>query len=344
MDRKRTPISELGEFGLIDRLTSGFTPIHASTLKAVGDDAAVLAAGEKVLVVTTDMLLEGIHFNLIYTPLKHLGYKAVTVNLSDVFAMNAVPRQITVSIGVSARFPVEDIEELYRGIRLACERYEVDLIGGDTVSSLTGLAISVTAIGEALPGEIVYRSGAGINDLICVSGDLGASYAGLQVLEREKLLYNEDPDIQPDLQGKEYILERHLKPEARGDVIRQLKEAGLKPTAMIDISDGLSSEIHHICRQSKAGCRIYQNKIPVDRATAAAAGEMNIEPLICALHGGEDYELLFTLPLQDYDKIKQIPGLTVIGKITTREEGCMLETETGTSVELVAQGWDAGRV
>lgn len=341
---KITPVSEIGEFGLIDRLTAGFTSSNPSTLKGIGDDAAVIASGDKVMIVTTDMLLEGVHFDLVYSPLKHLGYKAVVVNLSDVYAMNGIPRQITVSLGVSSKFSVEALEELYSGIKLACDRYGVDLIGGDTVASLTGLAISVTAIGEAKPEEVVYRNGAGLNDLVCVSGDLGAAYMGLQVLSREKEIYQQDPTIQPDLKAYDYILERQLKPEARKDIIEMLRESGIRPSAMIDISDGLSSEILHICQQSGKGCLLYQDRIPIDEATAAAAREMNIEPFICAMHGGEDYELLFTAPLEMFDKLSLMKQVKIIGHITKGEDGRHVETSSGASIPIVAQGWDAGRV
>jgi thiamine-monophosphate kinase len=289
------------------------------------------------------MLVEGIHFDLIYTPLKHLGYKAVVVNLSDIFAMNAIPKQITVSIALSSKFSVEAVEELYSGIHLACEKYGVDLIGGDTVSSVTGLAISITAIGEAKKEEIRYRSGAEINDLICVTGDLGAAYIGLQLLEREKVIYQNDPGIQPQLTGYDYVLERQLKPEARGDIILLMKEKGISITSMIDISDGLSSEILHICEKSGVGCRIYHDKVPISDETASTAEEFSIEPIICALHGGEDYELLFTVPLTEYDKISQLEGISVIGNITAKDEGANLITGEGNAVPLTAQGWDGMR-
>jgi thiamine-monophosphate kinase len=339
--RKNTPLSEIGEFGLIERLTSDIITKHASTVKGVGDDAAVIEAGNEYMVITTDLLTEGIHFNLIYTPLKHLGYKAVVVNLSDVYAMNAVPKQITVSIAVSNKFSVEAIEELYTGIYLACEKYNIDLIGGDTNSSMTGLTISITALGTVQKEDIVYRKGARINDLICVSGDLGAAYLGLQLLEREKVLFEKDHSITPDFTGKDYLLERQLKPEARGDITVVLKEKGIKPTSMIDISDGLSSEILHLCKNSDVGCRIYHDKIPIDPQTLMMASEFNIEPLICALHGGEDYELLFTVPLTDYDKISSIKEVHVIGKITGKDENAMMLTGEGNLIELIAQGWDS---
>ena len=335
-----TPLSELGEFGLIDRLTSGIVLKHKNVIKGIGDDAAVIDTGKKCMVVTSDLLMEGIHFNLIYTPLKHLGYKAVVVNLSDICAMNAEPRQIIVSIGLSNKFSVEAVEELYSGIHLACEKYNVDLVGGDTSSSVTGLTLSITAIGEAEKEDIVYRSGAKPNDLVCVSGDLGAAYMGLQLLEREKELFSKDSGIQPDLDGKEYILERQLKPEARVDITELLRKNNVRPTAMIDISDGLSSEILHICKNSGYGCRIYQDKIPVDSATALMAEEFNIEPLICALHGGEDYELLFTVPLADYNKVASLKEIHIIGNISGEKENALLVTTQGQEVMITAQGWD----
>jgi len=294
-----TPISELGEFGLIAHLTDSVKIKNSSTLKGIGDDAAVLDYNGKNILVTTDLLVEGIHFNLIYTPLKHLGYKSVVVNLSDICAMNGIPRQITVSIAISSKFSVEALEELYKGITLACEHYGVDLVGGDTSSSLTGLLISVTAVGEVQQNDIVYRNGAKENDLICVSGDLGGAYMGLQLLEREKKNFSETSQIQPDLARYDYILERQLKPEARTDIIQKLKKTGIKPTSMIDISDGLSSELLHICKNSKTGCRIYSQKIPIDIATCNMANEFNISPETAALNGGEDYELLFTVSLND---------------------------------------------
>jgi thiamine-monophosphate kinase len=333
-------IASLGEFGLIDRLTGDITLCQKSTQKGVGDDAAVIASGNEGLVVTTDMLLEGVHFNLMYMPLKYLGYKAVVVNLSDVYAMNAVPRQITVSIGISSKFTLEMVEELYLGIRLACEKYGIDLVGGDTTSSLTGLVISVTAIGSAPLEEITYRSGARPNDLLCVSGDLGGAYMGLQLLERENEVFKVDNRMQPQLEGFDYILQRQLKPEARGDVVDILKKLAIVPTSMIDISDGLSSEILHICKASNTGCRLYEEKIPYDRQTKEMAMEMNINPLVTALNGGEDYELLFTIPLPDFEKIKNDPDISVIGHITKEEEGVMLVTGHGSLIPLVAQGFN----
>ncbi len=338
--KKPTLLSEIGEFGLIDRLTSNRKLMHTSSIKGVGDDAAVIDAGDHCMLVTTDLLVEGIHFNLVYTPLKHLGYKAVAVNVSDIYAMNAEPRQITVSIAVSGKFSLEALEELYSGIYMACDKYNVDLVGGDTSSSVTGLTISITAIGVARREEIVYRSGAQTNDLICVSGDLGAAYIGLQLLEREKAIFEKDPSLQPDLEGHDYIVGRQLKPDAREDIIKLLKENRIKPTAMIDISDGLSSEILHICKSSDKGCRIYQEKIPIDHTTALMAGEFNIEPLICALHGGEDYELLFTVPLSDFEKVKELKEIHIIGKVMDKEENALMVGIGGNTIQLRAQGWD----
>ena len=338
--KKPTMLSEIGEFGLIDRLTSNRKLVHTSSIKAVGDDAAVIDAGDHCMLVTTDLLVEGIHFNLVYTPLKHLGYKAVSVNVSDIYAMNAEPRQITVSIAVSGKFSLQALEELYSGIYMAWDKYNVDLVGGDTSSSVTGLTLSITAIGVAKREEIVYRSGAQTNDLICVSGDLGAAYIGLQLLEREKAIFEKDPSLQPDLEGHDYIVGRQLKPEARGDIIKLLKEHKIQPTAMIDISDGLSSEILHICKNSDKGCRIYQEKIPIDHTTALMAEEFNIEPLICALHGGEDYELLFTVPLRDFDKVKELKEIHIIGKVMDKEENALMVSSGGNTIQLRAQGWD----
>jgi len=337
---KQTPLTSLGEFGLIDRLTAKIELHHKSTVKGVGDDAAVLDYEGKQIVVTTDLLTEGIHFNLMYVPLKHLGYKAVVVNLSDVFAMNAQPRQITVSIALSSKFSVEAVDELYAGVHLACEQYGVDLIGGDTTSSMTGLTISVTAIGEAAKKDLIYRKGAQVNDLICVSGDLGGAYMGLQLLERENEVFKVNPQEQPKLDGYDYILERQLKPEARGDVIKALKTLSVKPTAMIDISDGLSSEIIHICKQSNVGCAIYEEKVPLDFQTRKFADELSINPLVAALNGGEDYELLFTVSLADHDKIKNDPDITVIGHITEAANGTNLITGAGAAIPLQAQGWN----
>lgn len=338
--QKVTKISELGEFGLIELLTNDLKIKHKNTIKGVGDDAAVIAHGDICSVITTDLLVEGIHFNLIYTPLKHLGYKAVVVNLSDVYAMNALPKQITVSIAVSAKFTVEHIEQIYEGIKLACDQYNVDLVGGDTSSSLTGLAISITAIGQAKKEDIVYRDTARVNDVLCVSGNLGASYMGLQLLEREKEIFKTNPDFQPSLEGNDYILQRQLKPEARKEIIESFKEMGIKPTAMIDISDGLSSEIMHICKNSDVGCKIFQDKIPIDENTERMAKEFNMEPLIAALNGGEDYELLFTININDLAKVESNPMIHPIGHIADKKHGAVLITNAGQSIELKAQGWN----
>lgn len=345
-----TDISTLGEFGLIDRMTEGLELRNASTLRGVGDDCAVLqysseAADPRRLLVTTDMLMEGIHFDLTYTPLKHLGYKAAMVNLSDVYAMNGMPRQLLVSIAVGRRFKVEHLDELYAGIRLACERHGVDIVGGDTTTSLTGLAISITCIGEAQAEDIVYRSGAKDTDLICVSGNLGAAYMGLQLMEREKRIFesqksNPETAAQPDFSGREYLIERLLKPEARRDIIQRLHEAGIRPTSMMDISDGLSSEAMHICKQSHTGCRIYEERIPIDYQTAVTAEEFNMNVYTAALNGGEDYELLFTVPLTDHEKVEQLDDIKVIGHITRPELGAKLITRDGNEFDLKAQGWN----
>lgn len=345
-----TDISTLGEFGLIDRMTEGLELKNASTLRGVGDDCAVLqystdAADPRRLLVTTDMLMEGIHFDLTYTPLKHLGYKAAMVNLSDVYAMNGTPRQLLVSIAVGRRFKVEHLDELYAGIRLACERHGVDIVGGDTTTSLTGLAISITCIGEAQAEDIVYRSGAKDTDLICVSGNLGAAYMGLQLMEREKRIFESQKSTpetaaQPDFSGREYLIERLLKPEARRDIIQRLHEAGIRPTSMMDISDGLSSEAMHICKQSQTGCRIYEERIPIDYQTAVTAEEFNMNVYTAALNGGEDYELLFTVPLTDHEKVEQLDDIKVIGHITRPELGAKLITRDGNEFDLKAQGWN----
>lgn len=337
----RTELKELGEFGLIKELTQHIELKNPSSLKGVGDDAAVIHYENKVTLVSTDMLVEGVHFDLTYVPLKHLGYKSVVVNLSDIFAMNGQPRQITVSIALSNRFSVEAVEELYAGIYLACEKYGIDLVGGDTTSSLSGLVISVTVMGEAEKEKVVYRNGAQEKNLLCVSGDLGGAYMGLQILEREKAVYKENPKIQPDLEGKDYILERQLKPEARKDVIELLKEIEVQPTAMIDISDGLASEILHLCEQSGVGCELYEEKIPIDQQTYDTARQFDLDPTLCTLSGGEDYELLFTIKMEDYDKIKNLPDITVIGHITELSKGRNLVTKSGTVHPIKAQGWDA---
>lgn len=337
----RTEISKLGEFGLIEHLTQNMPLKNAETLKGVGDDAAVLDYKDKQVLVTTDLLLEGVHFDLTYVPLKHLGYKSAVVNFSDIYAMNGQPKQITVSIGLSKRFSVEDMEELYSGIRLACDVYGVDLVGGDTSASLTGLAISITCIGEGEKGKVVYRSGAKETDLVCVSGDLGAAYMGLQLLEREKKVFNGEKDFTPDFSGKEYLLERQLKPEARKDIIAALREAGILPTAMMDVSDGLSSELLHISKESRVGCRIYEERIPIDYQTAVMAEQFNMNLVTAALNGGEDYELLFTVPLADYDKVSNLKGIKIIGHITKPELGNYLEGRDGGEVKLKAQGWNS---
>lgn len=340
----RTEISTLGEFGLIAHLTKGIKLENESSKYGIGDDAALLSyPSEKQILVTTDLLMEGVHFDLTYVPLKHLGYKSAVVNFSDIYAMNGTPRQITISLALSKRFCVEDIEEFYAGVRLACQQYHVDIVGGDTSSSLTGLAISITCIGEADKNKVVYRNGAKETDLICVSGDLGAAYMGLQLLEREKTVLKGEKDIQPDFSGKEYLLERQLKPEARKDIIEKLAAANIIPSSMMDISDGLSSELLHICKQSNAGCRIYEEHIPIDYQTAVMAEEFNMNLTTCAMNGGEDYELVFTVSIADYDKVSQIEGLRLIGHITKPELGCALVTRDGQEFELRAQGWNALR-
>lgn len=345
-----TEISTLGEFGLIDHLTADMKMQNESTLLGVGDDCAVLKyssdpADNRRVLVTTDMLMEGIHFDLTYTPLKHLGYKAAMVNLSDVYAMNGTPRQLLVSIAVGRRFKVEHLEEFYAGLRLACQRHNVDIVGGDTTSSLTGLAISITCIGEANAADIVYRSGAKNTDLLCVSGNLGAAYMGLQLMEREKRVFesqkgNPETAAQPDFSGREYLIERFLKPEARRDIISRLHEAGIRPTAMMDISDGLSSEAMHICKNSQVGCRIYEERIPIDYQTAVTAEEFNFNVYTAALNGGEDYELLFTVPLTDHERVSQLEDVKVIGHITEAALGSKLITRDGSEFDLRAQGWN----
>lgn len=351
-----TDIAKLGEFGLIRHLTEGLKPKNSSTLRGVGDDCAVMSYPDKQVLVTTDMLMEGVHFDLTYIDLEHLGYKSAMVNISDIFAMNGTPRQMTVSIALSKRFTVEDLEKFYSGLRMACDKWGVDIVGGDTTSSYTGMAISITCIGECAEGEAVYRSGAQDTDLICVSGDLGAAYMGLQLLEREKSVYYQQVDearkkndkralaelahFQPDFAGKEYLLQRQLQPESRGDVTAQLRELGIRPTSMIDISDGLSSELIHICEQSQCGCRIYEKNIPIDYQTAVMAEEMNMNVTTCALNGGEDYELLFTVPIGDHEKIANLDNVKLIGHITKKELGRMLVTRDNNEFELQAQGWN----
>ena len=336
----RTEISTLGEFGLIKHLTEKIELNNESSQYGIGDDAAVLSYPDKRVLVTTDLLMEGVHFDLTYVPLKHLGYKSAIVNFSDIYAMNGTPRQITVSLAISKRFSVEDMEEFYSGVRLACQQYGVDIVGGDTTSSLTGLAISITCIGDAAEEDVVYRNGAQDTNLVCVSGDLGASYMGLQLLEREKAVFKGEKDVQPDFAGKEYLLERQLKPEARKDIIEKLAKAHVKPTAMMDISDGLSSELLHICSQSHVGCRVYEEHIPIDYQTAVMAEEFNMNLTTCAMNGGEDYELLFTVPIADHEKIAEMEGVRIIGHITKEELGCNLITRDGQEFELKAQGWN----
>ncbi|MCB9014963.1 MAG: thiamine-phosphate kinase [Lentimicrobiaceae bacterium] len=336
----RTELSALGEFGLIDHLTAGIKPFNSSTLKGVGDDAAVIDNGENVTLVSKDLLIEGVHFDLTYMPLKHLGYKAAAVNISDIVAMNGTATQMLVGISVSNRFSVEALDELYAGIKMACNRYKVDLVGGDTTSSVSGLFISVTVLGQAKKDEVVYRSTAHDTDLICVSGDLGGAYMGLLLLEREKEVFKADPSMQPDLDGNDYVLERQLKPEPRTDILIKLKEAGVKPTAMIDISDGLASEILHIAHDSGLGCRIYENKIPIDVITAEVAQEFTLDPTTAAMNGGEDYELLFTINVNDFEKVKDIKGIHIIGHMTEKAEGEYLISNGGSLYPIDAQGFN----
>ena len=337
----KTHLSEIGEFGLINHIKQSIKLHNSSTKLGIGDDAAIINYGnDRDTLVSTDMLVEGIHFDLSYMPLKHLGYKAVIVNLSDVYAMNAQPRQITVSLAISSKYTLEAIEEIYEGIGLACEVYGVDLIGGDTTSSQSGLVISVTAIGEEKAEKIVKRDGAKVNDLIIATGDYGGAYMGLQVLNREKEIWKENPNVQPDLDGHDYILERQLKPEARKDIITLLTNLGVKPTSMIDVSDGLASELKHICASSEKGCAVYEDKIPIDPTTFNTARDFELDPITVALNGGEDYELLFTIKQDDFDKVKGNPHLTPIGHITKAASGCIMITNSGNQVELKAQGWD----
>ncbi len=343
-NQQRTEIAKLGEFGLIKHLTETIKLKNPSSVLGVGDDAAILSyTGDtsKRVLVTTDLLLEGIHFDLMYVPLKHLGYKSAVVNFSDIYAMNGQPRQITVSLGVSKRFSVEDLEEFYSGLHLACEHYGVDIVGGDTSASLTGLSVSITCIGEGTEGQIVIRSGAKETDLICVSGDLGAAYMGLQLLEREKMVFEGEKEFAPDFSGKEYLLERQLKPEARKDITEVLAQEGVLPTSMIDISDGLSSELIHICTQSNVGCRIYEERIPIDYQTAVMAEQFSMNVTTVALSGGEDYELLFTVPLHKHDVVSKIKGVHVIGHITNQSLGLALETRDNTEIAIKAQGWNS---
>ena len=336
-----TNLAELGEFGLIKHLTQHIELYQPSTIKGVGDDAAVINYEDLQTVISTDILIEGVHFDLTYVPLRHLGYKSVIVNLSDVYAMNAHPKQILVSIALSNRFKLEAIEELYSGMLAACKKYKVDLVGGDTTSSLSGLVISITAIGGVKKEDITYRNGAKETNLLCVSGDLGGAYMGLQILEREKSVFKENPKLQPDLEGKDYLLERQLKPEARKDIIETLHSLGIKPTAMIDVSDGLSSEILHLCSQSDVGVELYEEKIPIDSLTYETAREFNLDPTLCALSGGEDYELLFTVDINEYEKLKNSMDITIIGHITDKAKGCNMISKSGTVHELKAQGWNA---
>ena len=351
-----TEISSLGEFGLIKRLTQNIKTTNSATLYGVGDDCAVLHYPDTEVLVTTDMLMEGVHFDLTYIDLYHLGFKSALVNISDIFAMNGTPRQLVVSLALSKRFKVEDLEEFYAGLQAACKQWNVDIVGGDTTSSYTGLAVSITCIGEAPRNEIVYRNGAKDTDLICVSGDLGAAYMGLQLLEREKTVYYQQVDearkkndqlalqhlkaFQPDFAGKEYLLQRQLRPEARGDIIKRLRDANIKPTAMMDISDGLSSELLHICEQSNCGCRVFEKNIPIDYQTAVMAEEMNMNVTTCAMNGGEDYELLFTVPIGDHSKIEKMEGVKLIGHVTKPEFGKQLVARDGTEFEITAQGWN----
>ena len=340
MSEKQTEISEIGEFGLIDRLTEGLPRLNESTVAGVGDDAAVLSYPSTEVLVSSDLLVEGVHFDLTYVPLKHLGYKAAVVNFSDIYAMNGTPRQITVSLAISARFTVEHIEELYAGLRLACEVYGVDLVGGDTTASRSGLVISITVIGDAPKDKVVMRNGAKDTDLICVSGDLGSAYMGLQLLEREKRVSQGDKDFIPKFEGKEYLIERQLKPEARRDIIKELGEAGIVPTAMMDISDGLSSELMHICKASNCGCRIYEERIPIDYQTAVMAEEINMNLVTAAMNGGEDYELVFTAPLHYHEQLASMKGISVIGHITKPDLGCAMVTRDGAELPLRAQGFN----
>lgn len=339
-ENHRTEISTIGEFGLIKHLTEHIQLKNPESKYGVGDDAAVLDFGNQQTLVTTDLLMEGVHFDLVYTPMKHLGYKSAIVNFSDIYAMNGTPKQITVSLAVSKRFCIEDLEQFYEGLQLACQLHGVDIVGGDTTSSVTGLAISITCLGVGKPSSITYRNGAKETDLICVSGDLGAAYMGLQLLEREKAVFEGEKEINPDFSGKEYLLERQLKPEARKDIVEALAKEGIRPTAMMDISDGLSSELMHICTQSQKGCRIYEDRIPIDYQTAVMAEELNMNVTTCALNGGEDYELLFTASLTEHDKVATMKGVKVIGHITKPELGCALITRDGQEFELKAQGWN----
>jgi thiamine-monophosphate kinase len=339
---KRTELSELGEFGLIDRIKNQSVMSNSSSLLGIGDDAAVVDKnGSEVILLTTDLLMEGIHFDLTYMPLKHLGYKSVAVNVSDIAAMNGIPQQILVGVGLSNRFSVEAVQEFYEGVKAACESYKVDLVGGDTVSSRSGFVISITAIGTAEKANVAYRDAAKVDDLICVTGDLGAAYLGLQILEREKQVYLSNPDMQPELEGKEYLVERQLKPEARMDVIHELRELGVVPTSMIDISDGLASEVMHLCKQSNVGAELLEENLPIDQLAYETAREFDLDPLTCMLNGGEDYELLFTIKKEDINKIKNHPDITIIGRMKAKEDGVKIITKAGNSFDIKAQGWKA---
>lgn len=340
-NEKRTDLNELGEFGLIDQLTKSIEINNASTKKGIGDDAAILNYGDRDVVVSTDMLVEGVHFDMVFTPLKHLGYKSIVVNISDIYAMNAQPRQVTVSIAISSKYSIEAIEDIYAGMKLACRHYGVDLVGGDTTSSLSGLVISITALGEVEKDKAVQRSGAKDGDLLVVSGDLGGAYVGLMLLQREKEVWKASPKIQPDLDGKDYILARQLKPEARKDIIEMFIQMDLTPTSMIDISDGLASEIKHLCKNSDTGCSLYEEKLPIDPQTYQTARDFNLDPTVCALNGGEDYELLFTVSQEDYEKIKGNPNMTVIGHMTDKAAGVNFVSSGGSVMPLTAQGWDS---
>lgn len=341
-NRNRTEISSLGEFGLIDHLTKNITIYHGSTVKGVGDDTAVIDTKNNYMLITKDLLVEGVHFDTIYTPLKHLGYKSAVVNFSDIYAMNGTPKQLIIGIALSNRFSLEDIEEFYKGLLLACDKYKVDLVGGDTTSSVSGLFISITVVGEVAKEKITYRNTAKEGDLLCVSGDLGGAYMGLLLLEREKYAFKANPEIQPELEGNDYILERQLKPEARKDIIELLNNSGIQPTSMIDISDGLASEIKHICKTSQVGCNVYEDKLPIDQQTYSQAREFSIDPTTAAMNGGEDYELLFTIALQDFEKIELLSNkISVIGHITDQNSGINLIAKNGASIPVLAQGWDA---
>lgn len=340
MNDKRTEIKEIGEFGLIDRIKTGFTSVQKTTILGIDDDAAIIDAGDKYLLLTTDMLLEGIHFDLSFTPLPHLGYKSVVVNISDIAAMNGIPRQITVNLGLSNRFSAEAVDMIYKGIRSACEAYKVDLVGGDTAASPSGLVLSITAIGDVGKNEVVKRSTARDKEIICVSGDLGGAYMGLQVLEREKQVFLEDPEMQPQLEGYSIIVGRQLKPEARTDIIYDLKDKGVVPTAMIDVSDGLASDLFHICKQSGVGAALYEDKLPIDEQTYQTAGSFKIDPVTCVMNGGEDYELLFTIKPGDFEKLKNHPDIHFIGYVQDKKKGINLVTKAGNVIPLQAQGWD----